>query len=92
MRERRRLSDADLTPEQKAAAETRRARWQTPEYQEGLAQDIAAIRQEFPPRLVAENDLTIALADFRLQTLISERRRQETVSRAELEREIDDRA
>ena len=90
MRKRLRLNDTDLTPEQKAAAEARQSRRQTAEYQEGLARDLAAIRQEFPSRLIAEDDLTAAEDDLRLQTLISERRQQETVSRAELEREIDD--
>ncbi len=54
MRERRRLNDADLTPEQKAAADARRAQRQTPEYQEELARDIAAIRREFPPKQTTE--------------------------------------
>ena len=67
MRERRQLSDANPTTEQKAAAEARRVRRRTPEYQEGLARDIAAIRQEFPPRLVAEDDLTASLAALRVE-------------------------
>ena len=37
---RRRLSDAELTPEQRAAVEARRAERQTPQYQDELARDI----------------------------------------------------
>jgi ribosome-binding protein aMBF1 (putative translation factor) len=66
MRKRRRLNDVDLTPEQKAAAEARRLQRQTPEYQEGLAKDVAAIRSEFPPRY-ADRDLTDALAALRIE-------------------------
>ena len=39
---RRRLSDAELTPEQRAAVEARRAERQTPQYQDELARDIEA--------------------------------------------------
>jgi hypothetical protein len=45
----RRLSHAELTPEQQAAIEARRAHRQTPEYQEDLARDIEAYRREYPP-------------------------------------------
>jgi hypothetical protein len=45
----RRLRDADLTPEKRAAIEARRAQRQTSEYQDELAWDIEAYREEFPP-------------------------------------------
>jgi hypothetical protein len=48
-RPRRRLHDADLTPEQRAAVETRRAERETAGYQEDLARDIEAYHQELPP-------------------------------------------
>jgi hypothetical protein len=48
-RRRRRLSQAELTPEQQAAVEARRAYRQTPEYQEDLARDIEVYRREYPP-------------------------------------------
>lgn len=70
MRERRRLNDADLTPEQKAVAEARRLQRQTPEYQESLTKDVAAIRGEFPPRY-ADRDLTDALAALALGKRLS---------------------
>jgi hypothetical protein len=57
---RRRLSDAALTPEQQAAVEARRAERQTPQYQDELARDIEAYRQEYPP--VGDPDLIEALA------------------------------
>jgi ribosome-binding protein aMBF1 (putative translation factor) len=62
-RRRRRLGDADLTPEQRAAAEARRADRQTPQYQEGLARDIDAYRREYPP--VGDPELVAALAGLR---------------------------
>ncbi len=62
-RRRRRLGDADLTPEQRAAAESRRADRQTPQYQEGLARDVAAYRREYPP--VGDPELVAALAGLR---------------------------
>jgi ribosome-binding protein aMBF1 (putative translation factor) len=65
-RERSRLSNADLTPEQRAAIEARRAERQTPEYQEELARDIEAYRREFPP-LVPDEDLLAALAALRAE-------------------------
>jgi hypothetical protein len=46
---RRRLGDAELTPEQRAAVEARRADRQTSPYQDELARDIEAYRQEYPP-------------------------------------------
>jgi len=46
---RRRLSDAELTPEQRATVEARRAERRTPQYQDELARDIEAYRQEYPP-------------------------------------------
>ena len=48
-RRRRRLSQAELTPEQQAAIEARRAYRQTAEYQDDLARDIEAYRREYPP-------------------------------------------
>ena len=62
-RRRRRLAAADLTPEQRAAADARRADRQTPEYQEGLARDIDAYRREYPP--VGDPELIEALAGLR---------------------------
>jgi DNA-binding XRE family transcriptional regulator len=62
-RRRRRLGDADLTPEQRAAAETRSADRQTLPYQEGLARDIDAYRREYPP--VGDPELVAALAGLR---------------------------
>jgi hypothetical protein len=48
-RRRRRLNDAELTPEQRSAFEARRADRRTPEYQEGLARDVDAVQREYPP-------------------------------------------
>jgi ribosome-binding protein aMBF1 (putative translation factor) len=62
-RRRRRLADADLTPEQRAAAEARRAERRTPEYQEELARDIDAYHREYPP--VGDPELIAALAGLR---------------------------
>jgi DNA-binding XRE family transcriptional regulator len=62
-RRRRRLGDAELTPEQRAAALARRADRQTPQYQDELARDIKAYRQEYPP--VIEPDLMEALGGLR---------------------------
>ncbi len=56
---RRRLSGAALTPEQRAAVEARRAERQTPQYQDELARDIEAYRQEYPP--VGDPELIEAL-------------------------------
>jgi DNA-binding XRE family transcriptional regulator len=66
MGERRRLSDADLTPAQRAAVEARRAQRQTAEYQEGLARDLEAYRREYPP-IVHDEELAAALASLRLE-------------------------
>jgi ribosome-binding protein aMBF1 (putative translation factor) len=60
---RRGLSDAELTPEQRAAVEARRAERQTPQYQDELARDIEAYRQEYPP--VGDPELIEALAGLR---------------------------
>ena len=51
-RARKRLSAdlSELTPEQRAAVEARRAERETPEYQASLARELATIREEFPPR------------------------------------------
>ena len=61
--------NADLTPEQRTAAEARRAERETHQYQEGLARDIEAYRQDFPPAVDCE--LVEAMAALR-----SERERQ----------------
>ena len=60
---RRRLSDAALTPEQRAAVEARRAERQTAQYQDELARDIEAYRQEYPP--AGDPELIEALAGLR---------------------------
>ena len=94
MKERRRLNGAVLTPEQKAAAEARRAQRQTAEYQEGLARDIAGIRQEFPPRSFVDLDLATALAALRIErerqglalTDLQERTRIDRATISKLER------
>ncbi len=62
-RTRRRLSNASLSPEQQAAVEARRAERQTTGYQQDLARDIEADRQEFPP--VVDRELIEALAALR---------------------------
>ncbi len=62
---RRRLSDAELTPEQRAAVEAHRADRQTSQYQDELARDIEAYRQEYPP--VGDPELVEALAGLRLE-------------------------
>jgi ribosome-binding protein aMBF1 (putative translation factor) len=69
-RRHKRLSNADLTPEQIAAGEARRAERRTPEYQAALAQDIEAIRREYPP---AQPDADLLEA---LSALRAERERQ----------------
>ncbi|MGO9812409.1 MAG: helix-turn-helix domain-containing protein, partial [Isosphaeraceae bacterium] len=60
---RRRLSGAELTPEQRAAVEARRAERQTAQYQDELARDIEAYRQEYLP--VGGPELIEALAGLR---------------------------
>jgi len=60
---RRRLANAELTPEQWAAVEARRAGRQTSQYQDELARDIAAYRHEYPP--VGDPELIEALAGLR---------------------------
>jgi DNA-binding XRE family transcriptional regulator len=60
---RRRLSDVELTPEQRATVAARRAERQTPQYQDELARDIEANRQEYPP--VGDPELIEALAGLR---------------------------
>jgi DNA-binding XRE family transcriptional regulator len=62
-RRRRRLANAELTPEQRAAAATRRAERETAEYQEDLARDINAYRREYPP--LGDPGLIAALAGLR---------------------------
>jgi ribosome-binding protein aMBF1 (putative translation factor) len=62
-RSRRRLREDELTSEQRAAAQARRAIRLTPQYQESLARDIEAYREEFRP--VADLELIEALADLR---------------------------
>jgi DNA-binding XRE family transcriptional regulator len=60
---RRQLGDAELAPEQRAAVEARRADRQTPQYQDQLARDIEAYRQEYPP--VGDPELIEALTGQR---------------------------
>jgi ribosome-binding protein aMBF1 (putative translation factor) len=55
-----------LTPEQRAAVESIRARHQTAGYREQEAREREAIRAEFPPRGVDE-ELKTALAALRLE-------------------------
>jgi ribosome-binding protein aMBF1 (putative translation factor) len=62
-RRRRRLSDAELTSEQRAAAEARRAERRTPEYQGELDRDLNAYRREYPP--VGDPELIAALSGLR---------------------------
>src|SRR5262249_22593886 len=62
-RRRQRPDDAQLTPEQRAAIEARRAERQTPQYQEEVARDIEAYRQEYPP--LGDSELIEALAGLR---------------------------
>jgi ribosome-binding protein aMBF1 (putative translation factor) len=62
-RSRRRLNVDALTPEQRAAVEARRAERQTADYQNSVARDIEAYRQEFPP--ARDLELLKALADLR---------------------------
>ena len=66
---RRRLRNADLSPEQRSAAEARSAERETRPYQEELARDIEAYRQDFPPAV--DRELIEAMAALR-----SERERQ----------------
>jgi hypothetical protein len=54
---RQRLSEADLTQEQRAAIEARRGELETERYQEDLARDIEAYQQEFPP--AADHELAL---------------------------------
>jgi transcriptional regulator with XRE-family HTH domain len=60
---RRRLNDAELSPEEKAAVDARRANRQTAQHQDDLARDIAAHRQEYPP--LGDPELVEALAGLR---------------------------
>lgn len=62
-RGRRRLADATLTPEQQASVEGRRAERQLPQYQDDLARDIEAYRQEYPP--AGDRELNEAFAELR---------------------------
>jgi hypothetical protein len=53
---RRRLNLDVLTPDQRAAVDARRAERQTAEYQNSVARDVEAYRQEFPPARDLEAD------------------------------------
>jgi DNA-binding XRE family transcriptional regulator len=64
-RTRRRLRAADLTPEQRAAVEARRAERETIRYQEDLAVDIEGYLREFPPAI--DRELIEALAALRCE-------------------------
>jgi ribosome-binding protein aMBF1 (putative translation factor) len=59
----RRLGDAKLTPEQRAAVKTRRAERQTPRYQDEPSRDIQAYRKEYAPAF--DRELIEALAGLR---------------------------
>jgi DNA-binding XRE family transcriptional regulator len=61
--QRSRLDDAELTPEQRAVIEARRAERETPQYQEEMARDIEAYQQEYPP--LRDSELIEALAGLR---------------------------
>ena len=62
-RRRKRLNEADFTPEQRAAVDARRADRRTPEYQEELTRDIDAFRREYPP--AGDPELAEAFAGLR---------------------------
>jgi ribosome-binding protein aMBF1 (putative translation factor) len=62
-RRRRRLRGAELTSKQQTAVEARRPERQTQKYQEELARDIEAYRQEYPP--AGDPGLIAALAGLR---------------------------
>lgn len=62
-RRRRRLRDAELTQQQRAAADARHADRQTTGYQDELVRDIEAYQQEYPP--IGDLELTAALAGLR---------------------------
>jgi ribosome-binding protein aMBF1 (putative translation factor) len=55
-----------MTPEQRAAVESIRARHRTPEYREQEDKDREAIQAEFPPRVI-DVELKTALAALRLE-------------------------
>jgi ribosome-binding protein aMBF1 (putative translation factor) len=63
---RRRLFPENMTPEQRAAYERRKAERETPEYQEQLQRDIEEIQGAYPP-LQADDDLLNALASLRIE-------------------------
>jgi DNA-binding XRE family transcriptional regulator len=63
VRGRGRLADASLTPEQQASVDARRAERQFPQYQDDLARDIEAYRQEYPP--AGDRELNEAFAELR---------------------------
>ncbi len=56
-------SSAELTPEQRAAVEARRANRQSSAYQAELARDVEAYRQEYPP--LGDSELVETLAGLR---------------------------
>ena len=60
---RRQLNDTELTPEQVAAVQARRAVRQTAQYQDELARDIADYRQEYP--LAVDLECVEDLAELR---------------------------
>ncbi len=62
-RRQRRLGNAELTPEQRAAVDARCGDRQTAEYQDELARDIEAYQQEYPP--IGDLELIAALAGLR---------------------------
>jgi transcriptional regulator with XRE-family HTH domain len=62
-RRRRRLAQAELTPEQRAAVEARRAYRETTEYQTDLARDIELYQAEYPPAI--DHGLLESLTELR---------------------------
>jgi ribosome-binding protein aMBF1 (putative translation factor) len=62
--QRRRLFPENMTAEQRAAYEQRKAARETPEYQAQLRQDIEEIQREHPP-LRTDDDLLDAMASLR---------------------------
>ena len=63
MRKQRRIANAHLTSEQRAAVEARRLKRHSPRYQAELASDIEVYRREYPP--VRDTELFEAIAALR---------------------------
>jgi ribosome-binding protein aMBF1 (putative translation factor) len=92
--ERNRKRWETMTPEQRAAVDSIRARQATPESREKEARDRVAIMAEFPPREVADEELRAALAGLRAErerqglslTQLQERTRIDRATISKLER------